>query len=94
MSNIHLFVTYTLKPGQGPAFAQALAEDGVLDRVRGEAGCLQYQLFAAADDPDRLLLAEVWDSQEHMDAHCAGEHFKTMQAIEGRYVTGVDVQRC
>ena len=90
---IVLNVTYTAKPGQGPAFAQALAQDGVLGRVRQEAGCLQYELFSAVETPDRLLLVEGWASQGEMDAHCAGENFKTMQAIEGRYVDGVDVKR-
>ena len=93
-TNISLYVTYTLKPGQGPAFAAALKADGVLERVQAEPGCLRYELFAAVDNPDHVLLAECWDSQENMDAHCAGSNFKDIQAIEGQYVTGVDVKRC
>ncbi|NCE63281.1 antibiotic biosynthesis monooxygenase [Pseudoflavonifractor sp. 524-17] len=92
-SVITLNVIYTLKPGMASAFLNALAEDGVLDRIRQEAGCLQYEMFAAADTPDRLLLAEQWDSQANMDAHVAGPHFKTMQSIEGLHVDGVEVRR-
>lgn len=90
---IVLNVTYTLRPGKRQAFLRALEDDGVIGRVRREAGCLQYEFFAAVEEENRLMLVEGWDTQANLDAHCAGENFKTMQAIEGAYVTHVDVKR-
>ncbi|MCI6256732.1 MAG: antibiotic biosynthesis monooxygenase [Clostridiales bacterium] len=90
---ITLNVIYTVEPGRREDFLRALAENGVLSRVRQEAGCLQYELFSAVEAPDRLVLLEQWDSQAHMDAHLAGPHFKTMQTIESAHVTGVDVRK-
>ena len=90
---ITLNVTYTVRSGQGEAFAQALDQEGVLERVRREPGCLQYELFAAVGKADRLMLVERWDGQDNLDAHSAGENFKAMQAVEKTYVTDVDVRR-
>ena len=92
-STIAVVVTYTLKPGHGEAFARDLHESGVLEKVRREAGCMQYELFSAVDTPDRMLLAEQWDGKANMDAHAAGDLFKLMQSIEGKHVSGVDVKR-
>lgn len=90
---IVLNVLYTLKPSMQDAFIRTLTEDGVLDRVRQEPGCLQYELFAAAESTDRMVLLEHWDGKSHIDAHIAGSNFKTMQAIEKNYVADVDVRQ-
>ena len=54
--HIVLNVTYTLHPGAREAFLAALQQNQLLEQVRGEAGCLQYELFAAVESPDRLVL--------------------------------------
>ena len=42
--HIVLNVTYTLHPGAREAFLAALQQNQLLEQVRGEAGCLQYEL--------------------------------------------------
>ena len=62
-----LIVSYSVQPGKGEDFARAFAP--VIDEVREEPGCSQYELFRSADDPDRLVLLERWDDQASLDAH-------------------------
>ena len=91
--HIVLNVTYTLHPGAREAFLAALQQNQLLEQVRGEAGCLQYELFAAVESPDRLVLLEHWDSQAHLDAHMAGAPFQAIHQVEQAHVAQVDVRR-
>lgn len=91
--HIVLNVTYTLRPGAQEAFLAALQQKQLLEQVRGEAGCLQYELFAAVESPDRLVLLEHWDSQAHLDAHMAGAPFQAIHRVEQAHVAQVDVRR-
>jgi quinol monooxygenase YgiN len=59
--------TFELVPGESGAFV-ASREDTM--RVsRTEAGCLEYTFAVDPLDPDRVVLTERWESQEHLDAH-------------------------
>ncbi|MFF7985127.1 putative quinol monooxygenase [Streptomyces sp. NPDC007901] len=37
------------------------------DRL-GELGCRSYVVGLAADDPDAIVVTEIWESKEHHDA--------------------------
>jgi quinol monooxygenase YgiN len=42
--------------------------------TRKEAGCIQYRIHRAADDPGTWMLYEVWQSSADLDAHLARRH--------------------
>ena len=50
---------------------QALA---MLQATRKEEGCVSYSFSVPIDDPDTLRIAEVWESQEALDAHGQTPH--------------------
>lgn len=71
--SLRLVITFTALPGKGADFAEAFrvrAEQVVAE----EAGCLQYEVFRSAHDPDKVVLLEQWESQAALD-----EHFKVSQ---------------
>ncbi|QHQ63507.1 antibiotic biosynthesis monooxygenase [Anaerocolumna sedimenticola] len=43
-----------------------------------DAGCLHYQLYQDATDPQVLTFLEEWESDEHLKQHMEAEHFKEM----------------
>lgn len=45
---------------------QALVERAVT--VQKEPGCLQFEVFRSASQPERYALIELWESQEVLDA--------------------------
>jgi quinol monooxygenase YgiN len=50
---------------------------GRLDAMRAsraEPGCLEYAFSADPVDPSRVVLFEIWESQEALDAHLAAMH--------------------
>ena len=56
-----LNVTYTMKPGLRAEFLREVSEHGIQKAVLAEEGCLQYQYFEAVDEPDKLLLVELYE---------------------------------
>lgn len=55
---IRQVITFRVKAGSGAAFAAGFAP--IIEKVRREDGCEQYELFAAVDDPDTLVMLERW----------------------------------
>ena len=55
---IRQVITFRVKPGKASAFAAGFAP--IIEKVRGEDGCEQYELFAGLGDPDVLVMLERW----------------------------------
>jgi quinol monooxygenase YgiN len=51
---------------------------GLLAPTRLEAGCINYDLHAATDDPAKFLFHENWTSKAHLDAHLQSSHIKAL----------------
>ena len=64
---VRLVITTHAKPGKGTELAQAMADRCCA--VQQEPGCLQYEVFQSALDPDTLVLFELWTDQAALDAH-------------------------
>ena len=45
-----------------------------------EPGCILYRFTTDLDRPDRFVLTELWESEEHLKAHFAREAFKNFWA--------------
>ena len=46
--------------------------------IRGEPGNVQFTVLRGRDDPDEILLYEVYLSEEAFRLHQQTEHFKTL----------------
>jgi quinol monooxygenase YgiN len=64
---VRLVITTHAKPGKGTELARAIADR--CRAVQQEPGCLQYEVFQSALDPDTLILLELWTDQVALDAH-------------------------
>lgn len=54
---------YTGTDGAARAFAEEMERGGTADRVRAEAGNERYAYFFPADDPETVLLMDIWTVQ-------------------------------
>jgi len=64
---IRLIVNITAEPGKGDELAAAYRAR--CQDVVQEPGCLQFEIFQSAVDPDRLVLLELWQDQATLDVH-------------------------
>jgi quinol monooxygenase YgiN len=74
------------------AFLAAVAP--MVAATHTEAGCREYAFSPDPDNDDRILLFELWDDQEALDAHFATEHMAEFQrAMAGIAVAGMDIKK-
>ncbi|GAA2199026.1 hypothetical protein GCM10009849_13960 [Sinomonas flava] len=60
----------TFIPNEGEFFRVKLALDIAIEEVQREPGCLQYEITEESED--RIILSELWASEEELDAHSKG----------------------
>ena len=75
---ITLTVVFQARPGKEAALRKALT--AMLAPTRREAGCLNYDLHIAADDPAKFLFYENWASKGHHAAHDQTAHVQNLRA--------------
>jgi quinol monooxygenase YgiN len=61
--------TFQVEPGLREQYLAERSE--LMRRSRSERGCLEYIFSADPLDPGRVVLFEVWESQDDLDAHRA-----------------------
>ena len=88
---LSVVATITAQPEHRSAVHAALL--AVVAQSRAEAGCLQYDLHAARDTPDRFVMIERWQDDATLDRHMATPHFAALGAALDGKVTGVNIDR-
>src|SRR5277367_4102712 len=73
-----LTVAFQARPGKEAELRAALM--ALLAPTRAEAGCINYDLHTASDDPSKLLFYENWASKAHHEAHDKTPHIQSLRA--------------
>jgi quinol monooxygenase YgiN len=61
------FPFFNIRPDELGTVRQGLL--GAVDSTRAEAGCLEYDLYQAIDDPTTLFYRETWTGKSALDEH-------------------------
>ncbi|HYA15829.1 MAG TPA: putative quinol monooxygenase [Bryobacteraceae bacterium] len=88
MSKPHVTVVaeITAKPGCEEELKNALLS--VIEPVRKEEGCIQYDLHVSNSEPGKFLFYENWESPEALAKHAQAEHMKAFGAKAAALVGG------
>lgn len=62
---LRMIMTFKAKPGVAEEMQKAFAP--IVGDYRNAKGCLQYELFASTEEPDKFVLLQRWDSNEDME---------------------------
>ena len=73
-----LTVAFQARPGKEMELRKTLT--AMLAPTRIEAGCINYDLHVAPDDPSKFLFYENWTSKEHHAAHDQTPHVQNLRA--------------
>lgn len=79
--SISVNLYYRGENGSARRFAEEMEKSGVADAIRAEDGNLGYRYFIPLDDPETVLLIDVWRDQEAIDAHHASLMMKKIAAL-------------
>lgn len=64
---------------------EEMEKSGIAARIRAVEGCLAYDYFYPADDPDGLLLIDSWENQEALDRYHSSPMMKEAAALREKY---------
>jgi quinol monooxygenase YgiN len=73
-SQREVMLVVTIQTVPGKSHEQIAAYEKLAPIVRGEQGCLQYDLHAVVGDDDRFVLIERWASTEALATHDVAPH--------------------
>ncbi len=76
-----IYVKFDCHEGKREAFVKEVKSQGILDAIRAEDGCLQYDYYYADADKDGLLLIEAWESKQHQQVHMEQPHMARLREI-------------
>ena len=89
-----ILVTYHAKPSRGREFLREIEKHGLRETILKEDGCLRYDYFLSADDPEAILLVEKWESEEKQLLHLQTPHMAQFRAdIKEIYVKETTVEK-
>ncbi len=77
--------TISIDPSDFEAYRAVSAT--MINATLQEDGCVAYNFAQSVVDPTEVRIFEIWESQEHLDAHVRTPHMATFQAGLGTLKT-------
>ena len=74
------------KPGKEAVVRKEIL--ALVEPTRAEAGCINYDLHVATDDPTQFLLYENWTSKADLDQHLATPYLERFKALAPELLAG------
>lgn len=84
---------YTGSNGSARKFAEEMERSGTADLIRKEPGNLRYTYFFPIDDPETVLLIDMWKDQRSIDLHHASPMMQTIARLREKYDLHMRVER-
>ena len=76
---------YTGVNGNARKFAEEMERSGTADLIRSESGNQRYAYFLSIDDPETVLLIDIWKDQHSIDLHHASPMMETIAQLREKY---------
>ena len=92
-AQITINIRYTAENGNVRKYVEEMESSGIAARIRAVEGCLGYEYFYPADDPNGLLLIDSWENQDAIDVHHASPMMAAIAALREKYDLHMTVER-
>ena len=93
MSKLALVAEFEAKPEHREAFAKLMREHAraALDH---EPGCLQFDVTVGREDPNQVILYEVYRDDQALDEHMKSPHLAATRGSYAHMITSKRVVVC
>ena len=81
-------IRYSAENGNARKYVEEMEKSGIADKIRNIEGCLRYDYFYPADDPEGLLLIDEWADQEALNRYHSSPVMKEAAALREKYKLG------
>lgn len=76
---------YTGENGAARKFAEEMERSGTAAKIRAESGSERYAYFFPMDDPETVLLIDIWKDQQSIDVHHASPMMAEIARLREKY---------
>lgn len=86
-----IYVVFKCVPGRREEYIERLKNEGIVDAVRKEDGCIRYDYYFSENDKDEILLIEAWESKHHQEIHIDQPHMARLREIKPEFVLSTEL---
>lgn len=87
-AQITINIRYTAENGNARKYVEEMESSGIAARIRAVEGCLSYDYFYPADDPNGLLLIDSWQDQAALNRYHSSPAMQEAAALREKYGLG------
>ena len=91
--SISVNLYYHGENGRARLFSEEMERSGIADAIRAEEGNLRYQYFIPMNDPETVLLIDIWRDQAAIDAHHASPMMEQLAKLREKYDLHLTAER-
>lgn len=81
-----IYVVFKTFDNKREEYIELLKNEGIVDAVRAEDGCIRYDYYFSEKDKNEILLIEAWETKEHQARHIEQPHMARLRELKGGYV--------
>lgn len=81
-------IRYSGENGNARKYVEEMESSGIAARIRAIEGCIRYDYFFPADDPEGVLLIDEWSGQEALDRYHSSPVMQEAAALREKYRLG------
>lgn len=81
-------IRYSGQDGSARKYVEEMESSGIAARIRAIEGCIRYDYFFPADDPEGLLLIDEWSGQDALNRYHASAAMQEAAALREKYGLG------
>ena len=81
-------IRYSAESGNVQKYVEEMEKSGIADKIRSIEGCIRYDYFFPADDPNALLLIDEWADQEALNRYHSSPVMQEAAALREKYQLG------
>lgn len=87
-AQVTINIRYSAENGNARKYVEEMESSGIAARIRAIEGCLRYDYFYPADDPEGLLLIDEWADQAALDRYHSSPVMQEAAALREKYKLG------
>ena len=81
-------IRYSGENGNARKYVEEMESSGIAAKIRAIEGCLRYDFFFPAEDPEGLLLIDEWADQEALNRYHSSPVMQEAAALREKYKLG------
>ena len=81
-------IRYTGENGAARKYVEEMEKSGIADRIRAIEGCIGYEYFVPANDPEGVLLIDTWEDQAALNRYHSSPAMTEASALREKYNLG------